>query len=213
MTEKSFGKLCNLSFIKSSHSLYEINKFIYKITNYEVNLMKLILNFIFIRYCKNEKLIYFNRRDLILFITGMDCNELVSYNKVGYVSKDPYKIKEMIHLPCNNNYVYIIKRLKNLIDKLVKYMFIQRKNKNDSEEISNYLKHKIEGEIQFTVFQMYNNNYNIIMPNNDYLYQPQFIPKVIPLIQKWYHQQFPNTDNIRVNIISNKLLKYFHYVL
>ena len=43
----------------------------------------------------------------------------------------------------------------------------------------------------------------------DYLYQPHFIPLVIPLIQKWYHEQFPDKDNMKVNTISKKIIECF----
>ena len=187
-TSKSFGEIVGLSYEKSSHTLYEFNRVITNLIDYEYNLVKFILQCVFTRYCNLEKLYYFNRRDLVLFITGIDCHSLVSYNNIGYVSKDPYKIKQ-IHLPYSNNYNYIINRLKYMIDRNVKLKLTKRNGNNDPENICHSIKEAIISDTKYLVYKMYRNTYNIKMPDKDYLYQLHFIPLIIPLTQKWYKQQ------------------------
>lgn len=201
-TSKSFGEIVELSYIKTDTSIYEFNKVINNLINYEYNLFKFILECVFTRYCGIEKIHYFNRRDLVLFITGLNCHDLVSYNTIGYVSEDPYKIKQ-IHLPFNNDYDYIVNRLKYMIERSIKLKFIE-KNYNNSWQS---MKDAIISDTEYLIFKMYRNTNSIRMPDKDYLYQPQFIPQLIPLIQKWYNEQFPNKNNLVINTISKKILE------
>lgn len=207
-TSKSFGEIVGLSYEKSSHSLYEFNRVITNLIDYEYNLVKFILQCVFTRYCDLEKLYYFNRRDLVLFITGLNCDDLVEYNKIGFVSEDPFKIKQ-IHLPFNNNYNYITTRLRYMIEKNIKLSILERYHYENA--VCDSIREAIASDTEYLVFKIYRNTYTIKMPDKDYLYKPSDITLLLPIIQKWYKQQFPdNNNNLVINIISKKILDCFN---
>lgn len=202
---KSYGEIVGLSHIQTDTSLYEFNKVIHNLIDYEYNLVKFILECIFTRYCNIEKLYYINRRDLVLFITGLNCDDLVSYNSIGYVSEDPLKIKQ-IHLTFNDNYYYIIDRLKYMIERNVKLKFYERYNNKDTN-IYPAMENAIINDTKHSIFKMYRNRFTIKMPDKDYLYKPTDIHLLIPIIQKWYKEQFPDKNNLVINTISKKILE------
>lgn len=211
MSYNCFGKIVNLSYIKSNYSIYEFNIIINNIIDYEPNLMKYILNCIFTRYCNQEKLYYFNRRDLVLFITGIDCNNLVKTNQYGIISEDPHNIKK-IHLPINFKYNYVINRLKYMIEKNVKLRIIEVNKYNNNtyplltNAIINDTKNAIINDTKNLTYKIYGNQFTIGMPSKDYLYQPQFIVPLIPIIVEWIKLQFPHFNLCKINNISNKIL-------
>ena len=151
-TSKSFGEIVGLSYEKSSHSLYEFNRVITNLIDYEYNLVKFILQCVFIRYCNEEQLYYFNRRDLILFITGLNCDNLVEYNKIGFVSEDPFKIKQ-IHLPFNNNYNYITTRLRYMIERNIKLSILERYHYENA--ICDSIREAIASDTEYLVYKIY----------------------------------------------------------
>lgn len=202
-TSKSFGEIVGLSYEKSSHSLYEFNRVITNLIDYEYNLVKFILQCVFTRYCNLEKLYYFNRRDLVLFITGLNCDDLVEYNKIGFVSEDPFKIKQ-IHLPFNNNYNYITTRLRYMIEKNIKLSILERYHYENA--VCDSIREAIASDTEYLVFKIYRNTYTIKMPDKDYLYKPSDITLLVPIIQKWYKQQFPDNNNFAIQTISKKML-------
>lgn len=202
MSYNCFGKIVNLSYIKSNYSIYEFNIIINNIIDYEPNLMKYILNCIFTRYCNQEKLYYFNRRDLVLFITGIDCNNLIEYNKYGIICEDPHNIKK-IHLPINFKYNYVINRLKYMIERNVKLKISGKYNNNTYPLLTN----AIINDTKNLTYKIYGNQFTIGMPSKDYLYQPQFIVPLIPIIVEWIKLQFPHFNLCKINNISNKILE------
>lgn len=108
MTKRSFGEICNLSFIQSNHSLYEFNRFIHYIVDYEYNLLIKILEYIFIKLDSNKKT-FINIHNVILFTTSINMNKLhkmYKENELSLYKNSSYFYKNRFTFSIDGSFFY-----------------------------------------------------------------------------------------------------------
>lgn len=108
MTEKTFGEICNMAFITSTHSLYEFNRFIHYIIDYEYNLLIKILEYIFIKFDSNRKQ-FMTIHDVILFTTSINMNKLhkiYKENELLLYKNSSYFYKNRFTFSTNGDFYY-----------------------------------------------------------------------------------------------------------